>query len=141
MYALIIHLLTSVSLLAPAVPAEPYAAPSVTKKQKQKKNKKKKKNKKNKKNKQAKKKNVPKTDVKFKDLSKVKAKVIERTFVRDAGTKAAFDKLVSDDYEELSCWSHPGNIGCWVGDWLVSCEKNANTNDEWNCGATHADDL
>jgi len=84
---------------------------------------------------------VPESNVKFTDFAPSDADAIEMAYVRETEDQETFDLLALDDYEKLSCWDYPGNIGCWVGDWLVSCEKNANTKDEWDCGVTHADDL
>lgn len=111
MYAIIVQLLTSVSLLPTAIAAESPTAVN------------------------------DKGDVSFTDFDRKKARAIEKAYVKATQDQAKFDKLASEDYAEFSCWSYPGNIGCWIGDWLVSCEKNANTNDEWDCGVAHHDDL
>ncbi len=50
-------------------------------------------------------------------------------------------KFAIEPDEDAACWSYPGNVGCWFGEWLVSCEKNANTGGKWDCGVTHEDEL
>ncbi|MEM7156290.1 MAG: hypothetical protein AAF799_25780 [Myxococcota bacterium] len=111
MNLLIVHLLAGLSLLSP----EPAADKSGTE--------------------------VPKSNVEFTDFDRYEAAAIEGAYVHVTGSQATFDRLAADDYAEFSCWDYPGNVGCWIGDWLVSCEKNANTGDEWDCGVTHHDDL
>ena len=116
MNALIIHLLTSLSLLTAAAPVESPAVVAAAA-------------------------GDPKGNISFSELDRSEASAIESAYVKATEDQAAFDKFASEGDTELSCWSYPGNVGCWVGDWLVSCENNANTGGEWDCGVTHQDDL
>ena len=77
----------------------------------------------------------------FVELAASQQKAIKAEYLFEARDPDGFgDWAVEERYVE-ACWSYPGNIGCWIGDWLVSCEKNANTDHEWDCGAAHRDDL
>jgi hypothetical protein len=82
----------------------------------------------------------------FSDLSKdgqyaIKGIYQQKLAGRVEHTSTGITKFGIEPDKDAACWAYPGNVGCWFGEWLVSCEKNANTNDEWDCGVTHEDEL
>jgi hypothetical protein len=77
----------------------------------------------------------------YRQLLRSQQIAIEDEYVDVTKEPKTFDEWAVEEVYVQACWSYPGNIGCWIGDWLVSCEKNANTDGEWDCGAAHRSEL